>query len=224
MVTPSPSPSWGEDASSGGPCVARWWSVSCSRASSSGLTLGLSRAQRCDSAHHMRSRLSTQRWSTDALTAVKTASSKMWSLIAFPHFGRRSGAGTSCRCPAGGPAMATRSAEGFRLRAALSLAQSDLWTKHRYPTGGPWVCVVGLERAHGVSAASCLRPRACARHSRPPGATPQFVPGVPSTLSSELSPSSSLLTLTMSGLCMLHARGIKGPSVLSGLASGQSWS
>ena len=86
VATASPSPSWGDDASSGGPCVARWWSVSCSRASSSGLTLGLSRAQRCDSAHHIRSTPSARRWSTDALTTVRIAASRMCSHIGFPHF------------------------------------------------------------------------------------------------------------------------------------------
>ena len=85
MVTASPSPSCGDDASSGGPCVARWWRVSCRSASSSGLTAGLSRAQRCASAHHMRSRLSARRWSTDPLTAVKTAASSRCSLTCFPH-------------------------------------------------------------------------------------------------------------------------------------------
>ena len=70
----------------GGPCVARWWRVSCSSVSSSGLTVGLSRAQGCDSTHHMRSRLSARRWSTDPLTAVRTAASMMCSLIGFPHF------------------------------------------------------------------------------------------------------------------------------------------
>ena len=86
MVTASPFPSWGDKTSSGGPCVTRWWRVSCSSVSSSGLTVGLARAQRCDSAHHMRSRLSSRRWSADSLIAVTTAASRMCSLIGFPHF------------------------------------------------------------------------------------------------------------------------------------------
>ena len=44
-----------------------------------------SNALRCGPAHHIRSKLSARRRSTNALTAVSTAASKMCSLIGFPR-------------------------------------------------------------------------------------------------------------------------------------------
>ena len=199
MMTLSPSTSWGDDTSSGGPFVTRRWSVSCSKASISRLTLGLSRAHQCNSNHHLCNRLSARWWSRDALNAVKTSASRMCSLICFPHFDRDSGVGTICPCPAPRAAIAVQSVEGLRLRAALSLAWSDLEMKRRFGTGGPWVCDDGVHRTRGTCAASCQQPAVCARRSRPPRATPRFALGVNSTPSSESYPSSSVSTMMITG-------------------------